>query len=165
MVDVSIVGDGLVNFKSKIDNYAQNFRNKSSMLNSIAEKFKKYVSEYYSMYGLSSNLEFSTTINGNSVTITLNGAKFVFIEFGTGVVGTSKPNTHANEIGYRYNAKQRISKNPKTKFTGDYWGFYNESGEFIVTRGMPSRPFFSLAINKLDEILLELVKNNFKLGV
>jgi len=153
---------GLINFEAKLNAIANKVKNNELLLKQIADKFKIYVQEFYSTYGLKSNLSFETVISKNKATITLNGKKFVFVEFGTGVVGQESPNKLAGNVGYQYNAKKRLTDNPNSKFTGDYWGFMAENGEFIVTKGMPSRPFFSTAIRKLDDILLDMAKDYFR---
>lgn len=90
------------------------------------------------MSGVNSQTEISSTYSFDPVlyksTITISGKEVMFIEFGSGVyyngeVGRS-PNPKGNELGYV------IGSYGKGKGRQSVWGYYDESGELVLTHGV-----------------------------
>ena len=65
----------------------------------------------------------------------------VYVEFGTGVVGSQSP--HPNPNGYRYDVNAHGDKG---------WVYYDDgSGEFRWTKGFKSRPFMYNTARQLEK--------------
>lgn len=72
--------------------------------------------------------------------IRANSLYAIYVEFGTGVVGSESP--HPNPNGYRYDINNHGD---------DGWVYYeDESGEFRWTKGFKSRPFMYNTARELE---------------
>lgn len=76
-----------------------------------------------------------------------------YVEFGTGVMGASKPRPEASKHGWEYDVNRHGRAG---------WTYYNErTGTFITTIGFESRPFMYNALRRLEQEVPKFVKEVF----
>ncbi len=77
----------------------------------------------------------------------------VFVEFGTGIVGSKAPHPTSGEHGYSYDTNGHGN---------DGWYYFDEKGNRIRwTRGMPSRPFMFETAVELSESIEDTAREVF----
>jgi hypothetical protein len=75
----------------------------------------------------------------------------VYVEFGTGVVGSQSP--HPNPNGYRYDVNQHGDEG---------WVYYDDdSGQFRWTKGFKSRPFMYNTARQLEKDCKKIAEEVF----
>ena len=90
------------------------------------------------------NVKVSVSDRGNIAVIVADGEDAVWCEFGSGVyhngsVGSS-PNPYGNDLGFT------IGSYGKGYGKKQAWGYYDESGELVITRGTPATmPMYNAA--------------------
>ena len=75
----------------------------------------------------------------------------VYVEFGTGVVGSGSP--HPAPAGWRYDVNAHGESG--------WWYFNDNTGRMQWTKGMPSRPFMFNTARKLEEDCKEIAREVF----
>lgn len=75
----------------------------------------------------------------------------IYVEFGTGIVGSHYPHPH-DTIGYHYDVNNH----------GDDGWYYRDGKEIQWTKGMPSRPFAHGTYETLRAELTDIVKKVFQ---
>lgn len=84
----------------------------------------------------------------------------VFVEFGTGQIGSEAPYPYPLPPGvdWEYNSGKTIFEiNP-----GQYGWFYPKGDKWYFTQGMPSRPFMYETAMELQELILKTAREVFK---
>jgi hypothetical protein len=90
------------------------------------------------------DVQVSVTERGNVSVVVADGEDAVWCEFGAGVyhngsVGSS-PNPYGNDLGFT------IGSYGKGYGKKQAWGYYDENGELVITRGTPaSMPMYNAA--------------------
>lgn len=75
----------------------------------------------------------------------------IYVEFGTGVVGSASP--HPNPNGYRYDVNAHGDKG---------WVYYDDgSGEFRWTKGFKSRPFMYNTAREIEKECAKIAREVF----
>ena len=106
------------------------------------------------------NVRVSVEERGNITVVIANGEDAIWCEFGTGVyhngaVGSS-PNPYGAELGFT------IGSYGKGYGKGKAWGFYDESGELVITRGTPaSMPMYNAA-QEVTKKAIEIAREVFQ---
>lgn len=77
----------------------------------------------------------------------------LFVEFGTGIVGSRSPHPH-DTIGYHYDVNNH----------GDNGWYYYDEGGSHWTKGMPSRPYAHLTYEELRNELFDIARKVFNDG-
>lgn len=103
----------------------------------------------YSKDDLINSVSYECT--GRTVTIYNASDHALFVEFGTGIVGSRSPHPH-DTIGYHYDVNNH----------GDDGWYYRDEGEWQWTKGMPSRPFAHGTYETLRAELIDIVKKVFQ---
>lgn len=97
----------------------------------------------------------------------------VFVEFGTGQIGSEAPYPYPLPPGVDWEYKSgktiRQAENDiyiKGKLyvkAGDYfWSYVGDDGKLHITKGMPSRPFMYETAMELQELILKTAREVFK---
>lgn len=97
---------------------------------------------------------------GNISVVVANGEDAVWCEFGAGVyyngsVGSS-PNPYGKDLGFT------IGSYGKGYGKGNAWGYYDEKGELVITRGTPaSMPMYNAA-QEVAKKAIQIAREVFK---
>lgn len=95
----------------------------------------------YDTGALSQSLE-AIMLNDKEGIITTGIMYAVFVEFGTGAVGSIQSHPLADELGYKYDTEHHGL---------DGWVYYDSDGQFHWTAGMAARPFMYNTLRDLEE--------------
>lgn len=84
----------------------------------------------------------------------------VFVEFGTGQIGSESPYPYPLPPGvdWEYNSGKTIFEISP----GQYGWFYPKGDKWYFTQGMPSRPFMYETAMELQELILKTAREVFK---
>lgn len=141
---------------STIREYQKSIEAKQTALMSVLgsrgyDVMVKNISSYpmpYSKGELIDGVRYDNT--GNSVVIYNVCNHALFVEFGTGIVGSRSPHPH-DTIGYSYDVNGH----------GDNGWYYRDEDGWHWTKGMPSRPFAHDTFEELRQELPNIVKGVF----
>lgn len=146
-------------FQKKVDTYRKR----------IAEEIAVYASIYFGSSVVDDVIDGSPrkpevtvdwTDNGTIAVVVANGEDAVWCEFGAGVyyngsVGTS-PNPYGNKLGFTIGSYGEGYGKKRA------WGYYDEDGDLVITRGTPaSMPMYNAAqevLRKSVQIAREVFK-------
>lgn len=104
------------------------------------------------------SVEVTATDNGNICVIVADGEDAVWCEFGAGVfhngsVGSS-PNPYGKEHGFTIGSFGTHGKQQA-------WGYYDESGELIITRGTPATMPMYNAVQAVSKMAIAIARGVF----
>ena len=130
-------------FQQKVDTFRR--RIAEEIASSAELKFGSSTMEH-TIQGASRkpSVQVSVDERGNVSVVVADGEDAVWCEFGAGVyfngsVGSS-PNPYGNKLGFT------IGSYGKGYGKGKAWGYYDETGELVITRGTPaSMPMYNSA--------------------
>lgn len=75
----------------------------------------------------------------------------IFVEFGTGAVGSANPHPDTSIVGWKYDVNEH----------GEEGWFYFKDGEWHWTKGMPSRPFMYETTMEIMRIVTKTAREVF----
>lgn len=99
--------------------------------------------------------------NGTAIFYIVADSKHaVFVEFGTGQIGSEAPYPYPLPPGvdWEYNSGKTIFEISP----GQYGWFYPKGDKWYFTQGMPSRPFMYETAMELQELILKTAREVFK---
>ena len=99
--------------------------------------------------------------NGTAIFYIVADSKHaVFVEFGTGQIGSEAPYPYPLPPGvdWKYNSGKTIFEISP----GQYGWFYPKGDKWYFTQGMPSRPFMYETAMELQELILKTAREVFK---
>ena len=139
-------------FQKKVDLYRE--RITAEIARSASLKFASATMEH-TVSGISRKPDVSVTVDerGFVSVVVASGEDAGWCEFGAGVyfngsVGSS-PNPYGKELGFT------IGSYGKGKGKGKAWGYYDDSGELVITRGTPATmPMY----NSAKEVTKQAIK-------
>ena len=145
-------------FQKKVDKYRE--RMAEEIASSASHKFSSSTIEH--TVGGSSrkpNVTVSVDERGSVSVVVADGEDAVWCEFGAGVyfngsVGSS-PNPYGKDLGFT------IGSYGKGYGKGKAWGYYDEGGELVITRGTPaSMPMYNAA-KEITKKAIKIAKEVF----
>lgn len=105
--------------------------------------------------------EYKGKVDGGSVCAVVAGTDHaVFVEFGTGIIGSESPypGKLPDGVSWQYASGKTI----RQLVDGRYGWFYpGDDGKWYFTEGMPSRPFMYNTSLELQRIVVEVAKEVF----
>lgn len=144
----------LLNYKSefnrKVDLFAERLALEGVILakTKIAEKDAVFTGELYD----SMNLRKGDAIyNGSQWIIYTDCPWALYVEFGTGIVGSQNPHPLPGVANWKYDINEH----------GESGWFYFRDGEWHWTKGMPSRPFMYETTLELPEKVNRIAREVF----
>lgn len=153
---------GIENLKKQLLDYKNNTLQKKIDLfvRRLAEQgmiiAKTKVAEYDAVY----TGELYQSIDYKRGTVIQNGSQWIiftdcpwaiFVEFGTGAVGSSNPHPNTSIAGWKYDVNNH----------GESGWFYFKEGEWHWTKGMPSRPFMYETSMEIMRIVTKTAREVF----
>ena len=85
----------------------------------------------------------------------------LFVEYGTGAVGSQSPHPESGEMGWSYDVGSKIFE---TKDGRRGWIYPTKDGSFRFTEGQPARPYWYEAAEELPKYINDAVKKVFGNG-
>lgn len=129
---------------------------------SIASKRFASATMEHTIRGNPRKPEVNVTVDerGNVSVVVAEGEDAVWCEFGAGVyfngsVGSS-PNPYGKDLGFT------IGSYGKGYGKGQAWGYYDESGELVITRGTPATMPMYNAAKEVTKRAIEIAREVFK---
>lgn len=146
-------------FLEKVETYRK--RMADEIANSASLKFGSTTMEH-TVQGatIKPNVSVSVSERGNISVVVADGEDAVWCEFGAGVyyngsVGSS-PNPYGKDLGFT------IGSYGKGYGKGKAWGYYDDGGELVITRGTPaSMPMYNSA-KEVTKKAIEIAREVFK---
>lgn len=146
-------------FQQKVDAYRK--RLADEIAQSASLKFSTATMEH-TVRGATRKPDVDVTVDerGFVSVVVANGEDAVWCEFGAGVyyngsVGSS-PNPYGKDIGFT------IGSYGKGYGKGKAWGYYDDTGELVITRGTPaSMPMYNAA-KEVTKKAIEIAREVFK---
>ena len=145
-------------FLAKVDAYRK--RVADELANIASLKFGSATMEHTVMGATRKpNVSVSVSERGNVSVVVADGEDAVWCEFGAGVyyngsVGSS-PNPYGKDIGFT------IGSYGKGYGKGKAWGYYDDDGELVITRGTPaSMPMYNAA-KEITRKAIEIAREVF----
>ena len=154
----------------ELKQYEKEFLNKvDAYRKRVAEELAEIASQRFS----SATIDYTVSGNSRRPDVTVNvdergkvsvvvadGEDAVWCEFGAGVYynGTvgSSPNPYGKDIGFT------IGSYGKGYGKGKAWGYYDEGGELVITRGTPATMPMYNAAKEVTKRAIEIAKEVFK---
>lgn len=131
-------------------------------LSAIASRNFSSATMEHSIGGNSRKPNVNVTVDerGDISVVVANGEDAVWCEFGAGVYfngsAGASPNPYGKELGFT------IGSYGKGYGKGKAWGYYDESGELVITRGTPaSMPMYNAA-KEVTKKAIEIAREVFK---
>lgn len=148
-----------VDFQKKVDTYRKKMAKEVSSIASV--RFASATMEH-NVKGISRkpNVKISVTDNGSISVIVAQGEDAVWCEFGSGVYyngsAGSSPNPYGKGIGFTIGSYGKGFGKRKA------WGYYDDKGELVITRGTPaSMPMYNAA-KEVTKRAIEIAREVFK---
>lgn len=146
-------------FLKKVDTYRKKLA--EEIANNASLRFGSATMEY-TIRGTprKPDVTVDVTDSGNVSVVVANGEDAVWCEFGSGVyyngsVGSS-PNPYGKDLGFT------IGSYGKGYGKGKAWGYYDDTGELVITRGTPaSMPMYNAA-KEVTKKAIEIAREVFK---
>ena len=146
------------NFEQKVDKYRRRMAGEIARM--ASSNFSNATMEH-TVLGMSQkpNVTVNVDERGFVSVVVANGEDAVWCEFGAGVyyngsVGSS-PNPYGKDLGFT------IGSYGKGYGKGKAWGYYDENGELVITRGTPaSMPMYNAA-KEITRKAIEIAREVF----
>ena len=146
------------NFEQKVDKYRR--RMAAEIARMTSSNFSSATMEHTVM-GISRkpNVTVNVDERGFVSVVVANGEDAVWCEFGAGVyyngsVGSS-PNPYGNDLGFT------IGSYGKGYGKSKAWGYYDEAGELVITRGTPATMPMYNAAKEVTRKAIEIAREVF----
>ena len=146
------------NFQQKVDKYRR--RMAAEMARMASSKFSSATMEHtVSGTTRKPNVQVNVDERGFVSVVVANGEDAVWCEFGAGVyyngsVGSS-PNPYGSGLGFT------IGSYGKGYGKGKAWGYYDETGELVITRGTPATMPMYNAAKEVTKRAIEIAREVF----
>ena len=146
-------------FLNKVDTYRK--RVAEEIANNASLRFGSSTMEH-TVGGISRKPDVSVEVTerGKVSIVVANGEDAVWCEFGAGVyyngsVGSS-PNPYGSDLGFT------IGSYGKGYGKGKAWGYYDDTGELVITRGTPATMPMYNAAKEITKNAIRIAKEVFK---